>query len=75
MAQQPLPLPQAGEPNPEIPRRIHQLFRDFFDKAEKKRAGRCGETSPGTSATSRSTVHIADVVETFAPSSFTRPIT
>jgi acyl-[acyl-carrier-protein] desaturase len=56
--------PYQPEP-PEVHKRLHQLFRDYFDRAEKKRRWSIRDDIPWNQCNPSLNPAIADVVETF----------
>lgn len=60
------PAPPLKEESPELLARIYKLFRDYFDKAEKKRRWSIKDDIPWKDCNKALPRAISDVVETFS---------
>src|SRR5262249_25009453 len=59
-------MARASRPeSPEVLARIYRLFREYFDKAEKKRRWSLKDDIPGNTVNPHLDPAIADIVETF----------
>src|SRR5690348_15293610 len=58
-------IPEPKPESPEVLAQIYKLFREYFDKAEKKRRWSIKDDIPWDQCNPNLSPHIADLVETF----------